>query len=396
MAAVKPLRICAFALALAPAAVLAAPPATGATLDLRLRQESVDDAGFGARASASTLRLRAGLRHAFSEKFSTLVEFEGSTHLGDARFNSSANGEGTYPAVVDPDNAEINQAWLAWTPGAATRLAIGRQKINIDNQRFVGASSWRQNEQTFDAFELTHAFARGLQLRYDFLGRVQRVNGAGNPNEDLARWLLDAHLLNAGGKLGPGRLSGYGYFIENRTLPASSHRDLGLRYVAEPDDKAGRRWGVVLEAAQQAPYADGASRNHAHYWIAEGSWRWRGHGFRLGEECLGGDGRYGFATPLATLHAFNGWADRFLTTPLDGLRDRYLGWNRKFGRFEANVVAHAFAADHGGRDLGSEWDASLALAITPRWTALAKLADFNGDHGPLDVGKAWLSLEYKR
>ena len=78
------------------------------------------------------------------------------------------------------------------------------------------------------------------------------------------------------------------------------------------------------------------------------------------------------------------------------MRDRYLGWNRKFGRFEANVVAHDFAADHGGRDFGNELDASLAMAITPRWTALAKLADFNGDEGPLDVAKAWLSLEYKR
>jgi hypothetical protein len=235
-----------------------------------------------------------------------------------------------------------------------------------------------------------------VQLRYAWLGRVQRVNGASHPNEDLARWLLDAHLLNVGGKLGPGKLTGYGYFIENRTLPASSHRDLGLRYVVEPVDKAHRAWGIALEYAQQDPYADGAARNHADYALLEGSWRWRGNTFRVGEERLGGDGHYGFATPLATLHAFNGWADRFLTTPVDGLRDRYLGWNRKFGRFDANIVAHDYQVDHGGRDLGREFDASLALAITPRWSALAKLADFNGEQGPADVDKAWLGLEYKR
>ena len=28
-------------------------------------------------------------------------------------------------------------------------------------------------------------------------------------------------------------------------------------------------------------------------------------------------------TPLATLHAFNGWADMFLTTPANGLQDLY-------------------------------------------------------------------------
>jgi hypothetical protein len=391
------LRHAALALAIAPAfATGAPPPATTTSLDLRLRHEQVDDDAFARDAAATTLRLRAGLQHAFNAHWSARIEFEGTTHLGGEDFNSTANGESAYPLVVDPDNAEVNQAWLAWAPNAATRIALGRQKLNFDNQRFIGASSFRQNEQTFDALDATHAFASGVQLRYAWLGRVQRVNGANHPNDDLARWLLDAHLLNLGGRLGPGRLSGYGYFIENRTLPLTSHRDLGLRYVVEPDDKAQRRWGLALEAAWQSPYADGADRNHARYALAEGSWRWQGNTFRLGEERLGGDGRYGFATPLATLHAFNGWADRFLTTPPDGLRDRYLGWNRKFGRFEANLVAHDFAADHGGRDFGSELDASLALAITPRWTALAKFAGFNGDEGPVDVAKAWLSLEYRR
>ena len=392
----RTIRFAALPLALLPALAFAQPAATTTSLDLRLRQESVDDAGFDKQAAATTLRLRAAVQHAFGEHFSARLEFEGTTHLGHERFNSTANGEGAYPLVVDPDNAEINQAWLAWTPGKATRVAIGRQKLNFDNQRYIGASSFRQNEQTFDALDATHAFGNGVTARYAWLGRVQRVNGANHPNQDLARWNLDAHLLNVGGKLGPGKITGYGYFIENRTLPLTSHRDLGLRYVVEPDDKSHRVWGLAVEAAQQAPYAEGAKRNRAHYWLAEGSWRWLDNTFRLGQETLGGDGRYGFATPLATLHAFNGWADRFLTTPADGLRDRYLGWNRRFGRFEANVVAHDFAADHGGRDLGAELDASLALAITPRWTALAKLADFHGDEGPRDVAKAWLSLEYKR
>ena len=395
MAVRNPLRLAALALALAPAFALAAPSATTTSLDLRLRHEGVDDAGFDEEAAATTLRLRAGLQHAFEEHFAVRVEFEGTQHLGSERFNSTANGETAHPAVVDPDNAEVNQAWLAWTPGKATRVAVGRQRLNFDNQRYVGASAFRQNEQTFDALDATHDFGK-VQARYAWLGRVQRVNGANHPNEDLARWNLDAHLLNVGGKLGPGRLTGYGYFIENRTLPLTSHKNLGLRYVVEPDDKVQRPWGLALEAARQAPHAGGAERNHASYTLLEGSWRWQGNTFRAGEERLGGDGHYGFATPLATLHAFNGWADRFLNTPADGLRDRYLGWNRKFGRVDASIVGHDFAADHGGRDFGTELDASLAFAFTPRWTALAKIADFNGDEGPFDVAKAWLGVEYKR
>ena len=43
---------------------------------------------------------------------------------------------------------------------------------------------------------------------------------------------------------------------------------------------------------------------------------------------LGGDngsGNRAFQTPLATKHAFQGWADQFLTTPADGIEDAYLG-----------------------------------------------------------------------
>ena len=47
-------------------------------------------------------------------------------------------------------------------------------------------------------------------------------------------------------------------------------------------------------------------------------------GFRVGWERLSGSEREGqFQTPLATLHAFNGWADKFLSTPVNGIEDLY-------------------------------------------------------------------------
>ena len=46
----------------------------------------------------------------------------------------------------------------------------------------------------------------------------------------------------------------------------------------------------------------------------------------LGYEVLGSDdGKKGFATPLATGHKFQGFADKFLTTPNDGVQDLYVG-----------------------------------------------------------------------
>ena len=46
--------------------------------------------------------------------------------------------------VADPDGTEINQALLRYdhTKGNAV---VGRQRINLDNQRFIGSVAWRQN-----------------------------------------------------------------------------------------------------------------------------------------------------------------------------------------------------------------------------------------------------------
>jgi hypothetical protein len=380
--------------ALAQAPTAPVPPA-GPTLDLRLRSEWVDDAAFAASSRALTARVRAGYRTPVRAGWRGVVELEHTSHLGAEHFNSTANGRTAFPAIADPDNTELNQAYLLWSPSPSTRLAVGRQRLAYDNQRFIGNSGWRQNEQTFDAVDWQQR-AGPLQLRYSWLDRVQRANGADNPNRALARWQLDAHLFNAAGKLGPGTLTGYAYFIENQTLPGSSHRDVGLRYALRRDRPDGLGWSATAELARQRPHADGAAGNRAEYALLEGALAWQGHAFKAGVERLGGDGRYGFATPLATLHAFNGWADRFTTTPAAGLVDRYAGWSRRIGKLDATVVAHRYRSDAGGQDLGRELDASLGWAIRPRWTALAKWADYRaGDTGG-DLRKAWLSLEYVR
>lgn len=384
---------------IAPAAQ--AQTASAAIFDARLRHEHVDDDLFARPADASTLRLRLGYRSAVHSGWSSLIEAEGTTHLFGDRYNSSDNGRTGFPAISDPDNAEINQAYVDYAPDPATHLRAGRQRLVYDNQRFIGNSGWRQNEQTFDALDLQHKLGTHTALRYSWLGRVQRVFGADNRQDNLARWLLDAHLFSVAYHRGPGTLTGYGHFIDNRSLPLSSHRNLGLRYAAMADfDKqgvaSGLGWTLAAEFARQSPYADGDRRIGASYRLLEGGLVWNGYTMKAGVEELGGDGKTAFQTPLATLHAFNGWADRFLTTPAAGLQDRYLGWNRKWGKVTANLAWHDFRADHGAVHYGREWDASVAWAFAPHWNALVKAADYRADDVGADVGKTWISLEYSR
>jgi hypothetical protein len=121
---------------------------------------------------------------------------------------------------------------------------------------------------------------------------------------------------------------------------------------------------------------------------------------RAGWEHLGGDGAHALQTPLATLHAFNGWADKFPVTPPDGLDDRYLGLSRRFGRERGGERAgwqlawHDFRADRGGARYGREWDASLSLPLRKGLAATLKLADYRAGTFARDTRKAWLQLEY--
>jgi hypothetical protein len=382
------------ALASTPVLAQSKAPPPGLALDLRLRSESVDDAAFARDADATTLRVRAGWRLPLGTHWRGLVELEHTSHLGAEDFNSSANGRIWLPTIADADNTELNQAWLAWTPSDATQVAAGRQRLVFDNQRFIGNAGWRQNEQTFDALDAQHKTAGGWRLRYGYLDGVQRVFAGDHAVDANAHWDLDAHLVNVGHALGSGALTGYAYWIENRTLPLASHRNLGLRYTLRHEAKDAPGWFANLEYARQSPYADGRGTNEADYALLEGGLLWRGSTFKLGRELLGGDGTYGFATPLASLHAFNGWADRFTSTPADGLDDRYLGWNRNFGKLEAVVAWHDYRSDAHARDLGSEWDASLGWRPNPHWLLLAKAADYRAGDVGADVRKAWLSVEY--
>lgn len=384
-------------LALLSGPVFGSEPATDAgklLVNARWRLESVDDAAFVKEAFANTLRLRLGYQTAVRNGFSGVLELEATTYLFDDPFNSTANGNIQYPVVADPNAYEINRAFVSYAPDANGKFNLGRQTVIIDNQRFFGNVGWRQNEQTFDALDLNYTFGNKLTLRYDYINRVQRVFGAQNPRSDLERWDVNLNLLHASYPLGPGALVGYAYFNENNTLPLTSQKNFGMRYVAGKPNPDGVGWLATAEYAFQDSYADGADFIDADYLFLEGGLAWKGNTLKAGWEQLGGDGQYGFQTPYATLHAFNGWADRFLVTPKDGLQDAYLSWNRKFGKLNATLVWHDFHSDSGSQHYGSEWDASLGWALDRQWTVLAKLADYQADDYLVDTTKLWFSVEY--
>ena len=385
-------------LAATPACAAAAEVAPGMQLEwnARLRQETVDDDAFARGADASTLRLRAGLRLHAASGFDALLEGEGIAAAG--AYNSGANGRTDRPAIIDPGGVELNQAWVGWRNQAFGATA-GRQRLLFDNQRWIGNSGWRQNEQTFDALALEFAPRADVALRYAFLDRVHRVNGD-DARDPLARErALSTHLVHATWKPGRQQLAGYGYLHEDRDVAAASSATWGLRWSgSHPFGETGFGW--TLEAARQRDYANAPQTFSHAYWLLEPALTVRGVTARIGWEHLGGDGAHALQAPLGTLHAFNGWADKFLVTPADGLDDRYLGLGGAFGRERAGARAawqfswHDYRADHGNARLGREWNASLSVPLASGVNAMLKYADYRADAYAADTRKLWLQLEY--
>lgn len=368
--------------------------AEGWHADIRYRHEAVDDDAFGRDAQADTLRLRLGWSGLLGNGFSAGAELEGVAELSD-RFNSGANGHTSYPTVLDPESFELNRAWLAWQ-GEHLGATLGRQRLLLDNQRFVGNVGWRQNEQTFDALQLEYAPTTAFKLRYTWAARVHRVAGD-EARDPLAREReLDAHFLNAAWSGSAGTLVGYGYWLDDRDVATASSRTLGLRWTGQRDLGPGA-FGWTLESARQHEHADNPRDFSLGYLLVEPSWRQAGLTWKLGLERLEGDGAVGFQTPLATLHAFNGWADKFGTTPANGLEDRYASVSGPLGdgKLGWTVAWHDFDADRGGADYGREWDASLSFPLPGKIKGLLKFADYRSDGFARDTRKLWLQLEWK-
>jgi hypothetical protein len=382
-------------------AVLCAPEAWAQTqanagdliVDGRLRYEHVDQDGL-TDANAVTLRLRLGYERELFEHFKVLGEIEGVALLSDD-FADTVRTRPGQAIVLDPEALEINRLQAQWTNGgfAAT---LGRQRIILNNARFVGNVGFRQNEQTFDALRVAYRVNENLNFNYIYIDRVRRILGDDSPNGE---WRSDSHIGQVDLKTGLGDFSGYGLLLDFENAAAQSTQTYGLRWTrtiaAEP-----YRFALGAEAATQSDYGNSPASFDLNYYAANASvqrGQWR---FALAGEVLEGDGARGFATPLATLHAFQGWADVFLTTPADGISDLNgsVSWTDEtlpMGRsLTLTARYHDFSSDDGDTDFGSEFDAVANWRINQRWALEAKAAFFDGDDPRFaDRNKLWLAVE---
>ena len=310
-------------------------------------------------------------------------------------YNSTVNGKTAYPTVADPEYYGLNRLQLTNTSIPGTTLSVGRQRINLDDQRFVGNSGWRQNEQTFDSARVVNTSIRGLTLDLSYLNRVNRVFG---PDSPVGRYTGSSYLVNVGYDTPLGKLTAFDYLLSFDQARADSSQGVGLRL-------AGEQAIGPIKLAYNASYAtqQDYSHNPLHYrddyYIAELTGTFHQVSVGGGVEVLGSDGVKGFATPLATYHRWDGWDDKFLTTPVNGLKRQYVTLGllaRRFAgldSFTLTATYHDFSAARLGQHYGTEADLQLQ-GKWRRFTGLMKFADYAADRFATTTRKVWFELDY--
>lgn len=394
---------------LSPAAFSGTAPAQGNWIfDARYRYESVEQDNALDQADAQTLRTRLGFQSDAWRGFSALVEADNVSRIGGDAYNDTRNGHTRHSVIADPEGSEINQALVRYDSDIAS-AALGRQRINFDNQRFIGGVGWRQNEQTFDGGLLQWKPLAGLTASYAYLNNINTVFGPDDNRYDNRSNPANIHghsqLLNIQYRVGPAlTATAYAYWLGLDDIALTPSADFGslssvtrgLRLNGQYQD-----FRYTLEYAHQGDYADNPLALDSEYSLVEFAYDWRGMQFTVGRELLGGDngpGNRAFQTPLATKHAFQGWADVFLTTPADGIADRYAGGLLPLAGGKAQVWYHDFRTDRHHDNYGSEWDLAYAHPIPALkgLVALIKYARYDSRDSTrtVDTEKLWLQVQY--
>lgn len=348
--------------------------------NLRFRMEIARQSGLD-RSNSYTERLRVGYTTKPFHGFTGLFEVEDIRALREDLYNAAGqNGQGRRTVVGDVEDTEINQALIKyWREEIRTSFILGRQRIAFDDHRFIGDVGWRQNQQTFDAFHAQTEVVENVTASYAYLWDVNRIFG---PDSGLD-FESDSHLFNVAVDLPAniGKLSLFSYLLRFPNAKAQSSNTVGFRFAGK--QPLGEDLGVQYEASY-AKQKDGSSNPidyRAHYYRLQGALTANDIGqVGIGYEELGSDdGNIGFATPLSTLHKFNGWADAFLVTPARGLEDLFIfiGADLPF-KVKGRIIRHYFREEHGDDRLGAETDILLTRKVNDNTSLLAKFGILDG------------------
>lgn len=368
-------------------------------VELRPRYESVDDS-VHKDASALTVRTAIGVQAGLLgvDGLNAQLQAMSVDHFGLVNdYNGVTAGDAAYAVVADPAQTRMTQANISYSANGFTGI-LGRKMVVLDNARFIGNVGWRQMPQTYDLAAGIYNGVENLSLLGAYVSRVNKVVQASFDTSTV--------LLHASYKVMPElTLTAYDYMV------ASYADHIGIRATGKVKlDAATLKYEAEYAIQNDASLEEenqGKPNQDASYYKVAVDATMSGFTVGAGYEVLGekGSGQNAFFTPLATLHAMNGWADVFLGgTPDEGLVDMTLKLGYNAGEFGKIVgIYHDFSSDvdqagTGYDDLGSEIDVAYKYKINKGLGLLLKGAWYSeGDVGfsAKDRTKYWVQLDYK-
>lgn len=347
---------------------------------------------------AASLLLRASLSSSWTNSFSTLLEYDNvetwfqDEHSDGLRFNHA-------PLVPDVPGDEINQAFAQWR-GRQLELTLGRQRIELANQRFVGSVAFWQNDQTYDALRSNYHFLTASTAQYIYIENVNRfwgedagtrlrdsdsIYGVSNgirPAAARGDHEQDTHLLHLELKEWDySQWLAWYYNIENDTANALSNDTFGFGY--RFNYKADiLKYMLEADVAQQDRTA--FANNSINYYRIEAGLGLQSLQVLLSQENLGSDNGIPFITPLGSINDFQGWADVFFITPEQGVVDTRLQIDWRFNPFRIDARYHLFKTSEGSEDYGKEFDVDVIWKPAREQKVILRLSDFNSDNPDYD------------
>lgn len=371
----------------------------------RARYANVDANNAG---QAASLLLRGNLHSQWSAGWDTFVEVDAvaSTFKDDHSDGVRFNGQ---PLLQDPPGTEFNQLFTTFT-GDEFLIRLGRQRINLDNQRIVGGNGFWQNEQTFDAVFSQWKFASNSRFTYSYIGNANRIFGEDADKNNPGRKPLANGTLPARPAANYGdheqhthlshlewnewdytRITAYAHRMENLDMPAVSNQTLGASYSI--NYKAGPvKYRLQLEAARQDRFD--ISRDQLPYYLIDAGIGLNTLEFIARYEVLGENNGAAFVTPLGSNHKFEGWAGVVGNTPANGVRNASLGllWRESPVRVETHY--HFFKDDLHGQDIGEEWDLDVSFRPARKHNFSLRLAQFEPANNSGSTRKVFLDYAY--
>jgi len=356
----------------------------------RLRYEYADfnKAGVDA-ANVLSIRARFGVKTDEIYGFKFLAEGEATEII------SSNTAYGPFPppnnngraVIADPDSFLLNRLQLSYNVEPIdTTVTVGRQYIKFADQRFIGAIGWRQNDQTFDAAVVENKSIEGLTFTYAYVDKVNRIFGSDAPVESLEYWDSSSHLIHAEyAGIENTTLRGFAYLLDFDNIATVANVDADIFSTntygleVQGEELTDCNFNYLATAAVQTDAGENTKDYEEYYFRGKVGVKNDLFNYGAGAEIMTADGNGGrFVFPVGTNHAFNGFADAFLTTPYNGLQDYYAWAGGKFLGFNHTFSYHYFMTQRQSDDLGWEVNYVSARKIGEYTKVIFKAAYLDG------------------